>query len=290
MFFSRASRYESYLYRRNRRRRRLAFFLIVALVLLGFAASHHRRARPAHPKLPAAASRTSPTAHGKTSRHRAHRAATASAAAGLGWTGFHGIALPSSPNDGPRHIRGGLAWGFADTPGGALVAAMNIAVRTAAQWGPSVYVPTIRYQVTGPNAAALLKADQSSYAALRSAARRTSGQAAGRGYAVEAAYRFPSWTRTRAVVDIVTEGPGSSGTVRAVTRIRLAWQRGDWRVIAPPGGDWASSASPVSSMAGFTPLPEREVTHALQHPGRARVPRHHLSHQLRSRERGHRRA
>ncbi len=71
---------------------------------------------------------------------------------------------------------------------------------------------------------------------------------AGRGYAAEAAYRFLAFTPAAATVDIVTEGPGSgSATVMTATRIEVVWQRGDWRVIAPPGGDWASSAAPVSS-------------------------------------------
>jgi hypothetical protein len=41
-----------------------------------------------------------------------------------------------------------------------------------------------------------------------------------------------------------------------VTAIRLAWQDGDWRVLAPQGGSWASSAAAVPSLAGYTPFPE----------------------------------
>ena len=113
---------------------------------------------------------------------------------GLRWADFHGIQLPVSAKDGPRHTRGGLAWGFADTQDGALLAAVNIAVRTAAQWGPGIYQPTIRHQVTGPDAAALLEADASDYAALRAAAHVRPGQPAGRGYAVEAGFRFVAYT------------------------------------------------------------------------------------------------
>jgi hypothetical protein len=175
----------------------------------------------------------------------------------MSWIDFHGIALPVSAQDGPHHISGGLAWGFSNTQRGALLAAVNITVRTAAQWGPAIYQPTIRNQVTGSAAGTLLKADTSEYAALRAAAHVRPGQPAGRGYAVEAAYRFAAYASRRATVDIVTEGPGASGaTVLAVTRIQVVWLRGDWRVVAPAGGDWASSATTTSSPADYTTFPD----------------------------------
>jgi hypothetical protein len=40
-----------------------------------------------------------------------------------------------------------------------------------------------------------------------------------------------------------------------VTRIRVRWQRGDWRVVAPPGGTWSRSATTVSSLSGYTAFP-----------------------------------
>jgi hypothetical protein len=174
----------------------------------------------------------------------------------LAWVNFHGIQLPVSAQDGPHGTRGGLAWGFTDTPRGALLAAINIGVRTAALWGPDIYQPTVTYEVTGPDAAALLKADSSGYAALRAAANVPAGQPAGRGYAVEAAYRFTTWSPSAATVDVVTEGPGSSGTtLLAVTRVEVLWQHGDWRLVAPPGGDWANAAASISSLTGYTTFP-----------------------------------
>jgi hypothetical protein len=174
----------------------------------------------------------------------------------LAWVNFHGIQLPVSAQDGPHGTRGGLAWGFTDTPRGALLAAINIGVRTAALWGPDIYQPTITYEVTGPDAAALLKADSSDYAALRAAANVPAGQPAGRGYAVEAAYRFTTWSPSAATVDVVTEGPGSGGaTLLAMTRVEVLWQHGDWRLVAPPGGDWANAAASISSLTGYTTFP-----------------------------------
>ena len=87
---------------------------------------------------------------------------------------------------------------------------------------------------------------------------RTSGPGSrpGRGYAVEAAYRFAVWAPRRAVLSIVTEGPESSGKpVLAVTRITVTWRGGDWRVVAPPGGDWDNEARPLSSLTSYTTFP-----------------------------------
>jgi hypothetical protein len=254
MFLTRAER------RRVRRRRRLflLFAAVVALAAIASALDHthartsHRshtkgrgasmtaRAAPANP----AATRVAPTSPGTVT------------GTGLTWADFHGIQLPKSAEAGPRHGRGGLTWGFAHTQEGALLAAINIAVRTAAQWGPDIYRPTIRRQVTGPDVAALLKADASGYAALRATAHVRSGPPTARGYAVEAGFRFVAFTPADATVDIVTEGPGSGGTtVRTATRVEVVWLRDDWRVVAPPGGDWANSAAAVSSLTGYTTFP-----------------------------------
>jgi hypothetical protein len=73
---------------------------------------------------------------------------------------------------------------------------------------------------------------------------------------VEEAFRWVAYTPADATVDIVSAGPGSDGvTVRAVTRIEVVWSGRDWRVIAPPGGDWGNSAAPLRSLSGFTLLP-----------------------------------
>jgi hypothetical protein len=254
MFLTRAER------RRVRRRRRLFLFFAVVVALAAIASAlDHTHARSSHRSH--TPGKGAPMAARAASANPAERRAASTSpgiptGTGLDWADFHGIQLPESAESGPRHTRGGLAWGFADTQEGALLAAVNIAVRTAGLWGPGIYQPTIRHQVTGPDAAALLKADASSYAALRAAAHVQPGQPTGRGYAVEAGFRFVAYTLAGATVDIVTEGPGSGGTtVRTATRVEVVWQRGDWRVVAPPGGDWANSATAISSLTGYTTFP-----------------------------------
>jgi hypothetical protein len=246
MFLPRRYRYEHYYYCRSRRRR-LMVWLALLLLLIGIGLSRHAPVKLTHPPAPGPAPSFTPASK---------KPGTVTAAdAGVTWTGFRGIALPASARNGPRHTSGGLAWGFTDTPRGALLAAVNIAVRTAASWGPAVYGPTIRYQVTGPDTAALAQADATAWATLRAAARTRPARAAAPGTAAIVGYRFESWTPAAGLVDVVTRAPRTGGgTVLAATAIRVAWQHGDWRVLAPSGGTWASSAAAVSSLAGFTPF------------------------------------
>ena len=176
--------------------------------------------------------------------------------AGLGWADLAGVELPVSHSAGPRHREYGLAWGFAHTPLGALLAAVNIGVRANAWWGPGIFVTTIRDQVIGPDAPALLASCQASYQQASRAAGVPAGQPLGRAVVAEEAFRWLAYAPARAAVDIVSAGPGAQGaTVRAVTRIEMAWSRGDWRVIAPPGGDWGNAAAPLMSLAGYTSFP-----------------------------------
>ena len=176
--------------------------------------------------------------------------------AGLRWSDYHGVQLPSSPAAGPRDTVGGLASGFADTPLGALLAAVNIAVRANAQWGPGVFGPVIRRQVTGPDAAALLASCQAAYDQAARAGHITGGQPLGNAYVTEQAFRWVSYTPLAATADLVSAGPGSGGlTVRAVTRVQVTWDGSDWQVIAPPGGDWGNAAAQLGSLQGYILFP-----------------------------------
>lgn len=176
--------------------------------------------------------------------------------AGLRWADYHGVELPFSPAAGPRDTAGGLASGYSDTPLGALLAVVNIGVRANAQWGPGIYVATIRDQVTGPGAADLLASCQSAYGQASQAAHITGGRPLGDVYVSEEAFRWVGWTPAAATLDLVSAGPGSQGVmVMAVTRIQALWSGGDWRVVAPPGGDWGSAAARLSSLTGYTLFP-----------------------------------
>jgi hypothetical protein len=243
----------------TRRRRRFAFLAAGIVVAFAVVAGVAWPGRHATPPLPGSTGRGHPGTRapspGASSRPAPGQLPRTDLAA-LEWTGFYGVELPVSPSAGPRYMRRGLARGFADSPLGALLAAVNIGVRANAQWGPGIFGPTIRGQVTGPGAAALLAACRSSYARDSLATGVPDGKPLGRVNVTEEAFRWVAYTPADATVDIVSAGPGGDGsTVRAVTRIEVTWSGRDWLVIAPPGGDWGNSAAPLTSITGYTRFP-----------------------------------
>ena len=242
---------------RVRRRRRLVAALIIVLVSVGFSAHEHAQTghTPASsdPDYPGttAITHTPSVSHvgccaGSRRRSRSYldqlsRHATASLPGGRA----------------TRHTRRARVRVHRH-PQGALLAAINIGVRTAAQWGSAIFAPTITRQVTGPNTTALLHAEETAYTQLRAANHVRRGQPARQASAAEDGYRFAAWSPATGTVDILTVGPTVSGaTVLAATRIQVIWQRGDWRVVAPPGGNWANAATAISSPLGYTIFPGR---------------------------------
>ena len=245
---------------RVRRRRRFAAGLVILIAVAGLAAHENTQSHHTTPAQARTTPAPGPSPANPTHRTPATAPATLEATAGQGltWTSFHGMQLPASPTAGPRDTHGGLASGFARTPQGALLAAINIGVRTAAQWGSAIFVSTITRQVTGPAELALLHAEETAYTQLRAAVHVHPGQPTGQGYAAEDGYRFAAWSPAAATIDILTIGPTASGaTVLATTTVQVVWQRGDWRVVAPSGGNWANAATAISSPAGYTFFPGR---------------------------------
>jgi hypothetical protein len=182
-------------------------------------------------------------------------ASTPAPPASFTWQDFHGVRLPLSSTDGPRTLKRDLAEGFARTQQGALLAALHIGVRANAQWGPDVFEPTITRQITGPDAGQLLTNTRRQYEQSRQEAGLPERSPLGRAYVTEEAYRWQSYTADAGTVDIVSAGPSPAGTtVRASTRVQVVWLDGDWRVIAPLGGDWGNSATELTELDGYTML------------------------------------
>ena len=149
-----------------------------------------------------------------------------------------------------------MAAGFAHTPLGALLAAVNIGVRANAQWGPRIFTAVIRGQVTGPDAAALLAGCQAAYDQAAQSGGVTGGQPLGTVDVTEQAFRWITYTPAAAILDLVSAGPGAGGaTVRASVQMEVVWDGGEWKVVAPPGGDWGNSAAELPSLAGYTVFP-----------------------------------
>ena len=226
----------------------------VAAVLLGAGLTFALAGRPPASRAPATAA-TAPASPASTAGQGQPQVPWVSLAS-VRWSGFYGVELPVSAQAGPSGTSGGVATGFAHTPLGALLAAVNIGVRANAQWGPRIFGTVIRGQVTGPDAAALLASCQAAYDQAAQSGGVTGGQPLGTAVVTEQAFRWITYTPAAAILDLVSAGPGSNGaTVRASVQMQVVWDGGDWKVVAPPGGDWGNSAAGLSSLAGYTAFP-----------------------------------
>jgi hypothetical protein len=157
------------------------------------------------------------------------------------WIRLAGVALPVSPTSGPRQQAKGTVSGFAHTLSGAVIAGLHLLVRTTAQVGPAVFGPAIQSQVVGPDAAALRGRVQAEYAAAAARLGVVYGQPLGDLPARLAGLRVESQEPDRVVLGVLTSAPDRTGVVRyAATPVSLVWVRGDWRLLAPPGGSWDS--------------------------------------------------
>jgi hypothetical protein len=184
------------------------------------------------------------------------------AAPPAGWRAVtvDGAAVPVSPGDGPARTAGQLAAGFADTPAGAVLAAVNTAVRVSGQLGPVIFGPTITAQVTGSGTRALLNAAWADYAQASTGSRpRRPGGPAGPVTAEVTAFKIDSWTRAAATVTVTAAADGTARAQVAV-RLQLRWLSGDWRLVAPPGGAFPAAAASAGIPPGFTPLPAGGTT------------------------------
>jgi hypothetical protein len=183
--------------------------------------------------------------------------ATASGTTDITWLDVAGIDLPMSQSSGPWALTGERATGFHPDELGAVLAAVHISSRTGAEVGPAVYRRTIEEQVTGPGAPALLARTEADYERKRAERGVADGQPLGRAYGELLGYRVESITPgQQAVVHVLTAGPSLPGRPSTFSsRLTLVWSDGDWRLVAPSGGDWSSVVTPANTGGiGYVPL------------------------------------
>jgi hypothetical protein len=168
-----------------------------------------------------------------------------------------GVELPVSASAGPRDSVGGLVRGFAHTPGGAVLAAVHLVVRTTPQVGPRVFEPTLRDQVVGPNAAAMREFVAQLYQQATAAGQIPYGQPIGDLPAAFAGFRLDKYTDHTADVALLTTAIDATGVARyATTTVHLSWTGTDWALLAPDGGRWDAEVRILdpAHIAGYTPL------------------------------------
>jgi hypothetical protein len=168
------------------------------------------------------------------------------------WVAYQGYLLPESATAGPRDTAGGFASGFADTPLGALLAALNIAPRSSWQFGPAVFQPVIEDQVTGEYRPDLRTSDLYAWDAAGQQTPRYSTYAKWIGFAGQ------SYTPLAATVNAVEGATTGTTVIDVATQIRVQWSHGDWKLVAPPGGNWDNASVRVTSLSGYTLFPAEE--------------------------------
>jgi hypothetical protein len=170
---------------------------------------------------------------------------------GIRWVAYQRYLLPESVTAGPRDTADGFASGFSDTPLGALLAALNIAPRSSWQFGPAVFQPVIEDQVTGQYRADLIVSDVQSWDAAGQQVPQYSTYARWIGFTGQ------SYTPRAATVNAVEGARTGTTVIDIATRMQLRWIDGDWKLVAPPGGNWDNTSTQVVSLTGYTLFPGR---------------------------------
>lgn len=158
-----------------------------------------------------------------------------------------GSDVPRSREGGPRNFGEAAASGFARSEIGAAMAAIHISIRAAGGLGPKVFEPTIREQVSGENAAAMLARVAQEYESERSRQGIPAGAALPAGSARLAAYKVDTYSPDQATVTVVSDY-ASDATKFFGYRVDLQWSGSDWRVVAPPEGSFATVLTQFPSL------------------------------------------
>lgn len=154
------------------------------------------------------------------------------------WIELDGVSLPVSATDGPQDLSEGLARGFADSPTGAALAAVHLVIRTSPSVSPAIVDSTLLGQVVGPNQPALVR----SVAKARTATTAPTATVAG--------YVPISFQPARAAsVDLVIGSLELALRRQYLSvRVSLEWSDDDWRLVAPPQGDWSTVTSTIDAL------------------------------------------
>jgi hypothetical protein len=154
------------------------------------------------------------------------------------WTLVAGTAVPESYTDGPMlHTAAGVAYCYARTPVGAVLAVSNLGHATGD--AQVVQNDELKYSVVaGP-----LADELAAKPAVVSDPAATSGvQYAG--------FRIISYTPDTASVALALASSSRPGSYAVVTAT-VAWSQGDWRVVLQPGPVAVATATSTTSLANF---------------------------------------
>jgi hypothetical protein len=157
------------------------------------------------------------------------------------WELVSGETIPVSLTVGPMKADGPVRYGFAHTPAGAILAALNIGFRCGFTPGDG-WLRVTQSQVE-PSAGrdVLIKA-------RRTVTDLTPPEG---GYGQVAGYRLTDYAAGTARVQVAEAF--ASGE-KQTTIFTVTWRDGDWRLMVGPNGDPGPRPLPIDNLAGFVPL------------------------------------
>lgn len=158
------------------------------------------------------------------------------------WQLYRGFAEPTSPTAGPKTTAGAVSRCYAHSPGGALVASIQIAAHLTLSGNVSWEDVANAQLVPGPGRDAFISQARIAIAA-------SPPGLPGHAPNQVAAYKFLDYSPTATVLAIVLRS--DSGAL-LVTHVSLAWDGGDWKVVVQQDGSMGPPAAAVPSIAGYT--------------------------------------
>lgn len=200
--------------------------------------------RPPQASSPAPTSADSAGAGGSSSTAPGGQAQTPDQAipsappAGVTWAVFHGAGVPVSATVGPARVVRSVATGYAHSPSGALLAAVNLPVRLQlapdAEWKEA----TLAMAVDNPTRAKWL-AGRGKYAS-RDAGPGELAQITG--------FQVQAYSPDKAEIWITSARTVGQPFASLAT---LSWQQGDWKLVM--NGSFTSSVHAIADLTGFVP-------------------------------------
>lgn len=164
--------------------------------------------------------------------------------------------FPSSAEAGPHQTHGVLQTGFADSDLGAALAAVHIVYRASPAPGPATFRAALARQVTGPAVFELAETVESDYTQARVASGLPSGAPLGAGTVTFTGYVVTPLPDGNRHVEVLERAPDANGVLQTFSLdVVVTHVNGDWRVVAPSDGTWASAVSQLAAEPdGVTPF------------------------------------
>jgi hypothetical protein len=154
--------------------------------------------------------------------------------ADLTWRQLNGAPVPVSASAGPVQETGSVLWCFAHTPMGAVFAA-SVVLR---QMSGGDWLAVMRQQVVADG-------NRQIFEIVRSSQKTSTGQYTASRYA---GFLIQTYGPAQAMIRLLIQAtPGVYGAVD----VTVAWDGGDWKILAQPGGDLYGSPTPVSATGPF---------------------------------------